>query len=289
MTSRVVTTGIAVAALAAALLPQPALAQPMTLPGAKSPSRSLTVNVTGLPKRTKAAVTIKRKGYKKLLKRSKTLKRMKPGKYRIVARTVRVGGSSYVPSPKKQSVRVTSGKGKRVRIRYRPVTAPTPPIPPIPPPVAPVSELRVVDRELTSVSMAWASSQDSVVVRRAAGPTAPDSLNAGVPVAVTQSSASDTGLAPGTEYSYAAFSIASDGRVSAPSVLTVKTLSISSLSAGGDHTCALLDDRSIRCWGDNSTGQLGNGTFAPTDVSTVVGVSDAIAVSAGRQHSCAHR
>jgi alpha-tubulin suppressor-like RCC1 family protein len=258
----------------------------MTLPVAKAPSRSLTVKVTGLPKRTKAAVTIKRKGYKKLLKRSKTLKRMKPGTYRIVARTVRVGGSSYVPSPKKQRVRVTSGKGKRVRIRYRPVSPPTPPIPP---PVAPVSEFRVGDRELTSVSMAWAASQDSVVVRRAAGPTALDSLNAGVPVAVTQESARDTGLAPGTEYSYAAFAIASDGRVSAPSVLTVKTLSISSISAGGDHTCSLIDDGSIRCWGENSFGQLGNGSFTPTDVSTVVGVSDAIAVSAGRLHSCAIR
>jgi alpha-tubulin suppressor-like RCC1 family protein len=72
-------------------------------------------------------------------------------------------------------------------------------------------------------------------------------------------------------------------------VLTVKTLGISSISAGGDHTCALIDDGSIRCWGDNSVGQLGNGTLAPTDVSTVVGVSDAIAVSAGRQHSCAIR
>ena len=54
---------------------------------------------------------------------------MKPGRYRIVARTVSVGGSSYVPSAKKQTVRVTSGKGKRVRIRYRLVTPPTPPIP----------------------------------------------------------------------------------------------------------------------------------------------------------------
>ena len=44
----------------------------MTLPVAKAPSRSLTVKVTGLPKRTKAAVTIKRKGYKKTLTKSKT-------------------------------------------------------------------------------------------------------------------------------------------------------------------------------------------------------------------------
>jgi cysteine-rich repeat protein len=32
-----------------------------------------------------------------------------------------------------------------------------------------------------------------------------------------------------------------------------------SLSAGGSHTCALLDDGSVKCWGDNYFGQLGQG------------------------------
>lgn len=30
------------------------------------------------------------------------------------------------------------------------------------------------------------------------------------------------------------------------------------MSAGGNHTCARLDDQSIRCWGRNDRGQLGN-------------------------------
>ncbi len=31
------------------------------------------------------------------------------------------------------------------------------------------------------------------------------------------------------------------------------------IAAGGSHTCAVLDDDTVKCWGDNSSGQLGNG------------------------------
>ena len=35
---------------------------------------------------------------------------------------------------------------------------------------------------------------------------------------------------------------------------------VQQMSFGIDHTCAILDDESMACWGDNASGQLGNGT-----------------------------
>jgi len=65
------------------------------------------------------------------------------------------------------------------------------------------------------------------------------------------------------------------------------------ISAGGRHTCALLDDNSVKCWGLASNGQLGYGdTNAVQDPSTVGAVDlgagrTAKAISAGGAHTCA--
>ena len=54
------------------------------------------------------------------------------------------------------------------------------------------------------------------------------------------------------------------------------------------HTCALLVDNTVKCWGYNNYGQLGDGTVTPryTPVS-VSGIDNATAISSGLIHTCA--
>lgn len=60
------------------------------------------------------------------------------------------------------------------------------------------------------------------------------------------------------------------------------------LAAGLVHTCAVFADGKVACWGGNSNGQLGNGTFKASNIlSPVEGLpSAAVAVAAGAYHSC---
>ncbi|MDI1437455.1 DUF4215 domain-containing protein [Polyangium sorediatum] len=53
--------------------------------------------------------------------------------------------------------------------------------------------------------------------------------------------------------------------------------------SGAHHTCALLEDHSVRCWGLNDDGQLGLGTVDLGDDHTTT----AIAIAAGAFHTCA--
>ncbi|NDF54090.1 MAG: hypothetical protein EB145_07855, partial [Proteobacteria bacterium] len=62
------------------------------------------------------------------------------------------------------------------------------------------------------------------------------------------------------------------------------------ISAGFIHTCAVSSIGEGWCWGDNTTGQVGDGTtstrFSPVAVALPVGETGWAALSAGYQHTC---
>ena len=65
------------------------------------------------------------------------------------------------------------------------------------------------------------------------------------------------------------------------------------VSAGAYHTCAILDNGDLKCWGYDGAGQLGDGgtntdTNAPSSTAIDLGTGrTAFAVSAGHKHTCA--
>ena len=72
--------------------------------------------------------------------------------------------------------------------------------------------------------------------------------------------------------------------------VTVPSLAIDrpkAIAAGGRHTCIRLFNDLVKCWGLNSSGQLGNGTTTSTAVPTAVDIGAALSLAAGADHTCA--
>jgi len=71
--------------------------------------------------------------------------------------------------------------------------------------------------------------------------------------------------------------------------LSLTSSGVVQVALGLNHACALLSNGAMKCWGDNSLGQLGDGTTtdrkAPTDVSGLN--SGVISITAGWNHTCA--
>jgi len=64
----------------------------------------------------------------------------------------------------------------------------------------------------------------------------------------------------------------------------------SQLVAGQVHTCLVLSSEEVVCWGDNTAGQLGDGTEISRHTPALVrDLFGAVALSAGIGHTCAIR
>lgn len=63
---------------------------------------------------------------------------------------------------------------------------------------------------------------------------------------------------------------------------------VEAIGAGGAHTCALLTSGGLKCWGDNTYGQVGDGSMrnrlTPVDVVGLPGT--VVALEAGSSHTC---
>jgi alpha-tubulin suppressor-like RCC1 family protein len=73
-----------------------------------------------------------------------------------------------------------------------------------------------------------------------------------------------------------------------PGVLRAVDLAVGNNRGLPPHGCAALLDGTVRCWGGNGSGQLGDGTTTDRPAAVqVAGVSGATKVAAGDNHSCA--
>ena len=61
------------------------------------------------------------------------------------------------------------------------------------------------------------------------------------------------------------------------------------VGTGDDHTCAILDDNSVSCWGRGNAGQLGQGSggsYVPVTTNEFGGDNAKIAIDSHGAHSC---
>ena len=84
----------------------------------------------------------------------------------------------------------------------------------------------------------------------------------------------------------------------ATSMVAAGTTIATAITAGGEHSCALLSTGQMECWGLNEEGRLGNGTstgpalcgsafWCSTTPVPVSGITNATAISGGSDHTCA--
>jgi alpha-tubulin suppressor-like RCC1 family protein len=76
--------------------------------------------------------------------------------------------------------------------------------------------------------------------------------------------------------------------ISAPGpIRTFATVPGIAIAVGGYHSCELMSDGTVMCWGNNRDHELGSGVNSTHTAQLVDNVAGAVAVTAGAYHSCA--
>ncbi len=72
-----------------------------------------------------------------------------------------------------------------------------------------------------------------------------------------------------------------------PQFVSGLTQGVLQITALGSHVCAILNDHSLKCWGDGSGGKLGVGTTSNSALPVSVPLANVNKISAGSSHTCA--
>lgn len=101
----------------------------------------------------------------------------------------------------------------------------------------------------------------------------------------TTTSATISGLTSGTAY---AFRVTSKAGTALSSSAYPAMSNLTSIAAGTNSTCALTVAKTVYCWGQNSYGQLGDGTTTTANAPKVVpGLRNVVGLDLDAQHVCA--
>lgn len=62
---------------------------------------------------------------------------------------------------------------------------------------------------------------------------------------------------------------------------------VEKLVVGWANACGILADKTVRCWGRNNMGELGNGVLSPTELPMDPGLTNVVDLAMGNAHTCA--
>lgn len=153
----------------------------------------------------------------------------------------------------------------------------------------------------TSLRVSWSAGGDAVtpssaIVYEVCRSTTAGACGTSFTVSATSSPGSAsldvTGLSTDRRYFFVMRARDEAGNTSSGTVeMSARTLGSRvaiEIAPGQDHACALIVDGTVRCWGRNTFGQLGNGTTTDSATPvTVTGLGGIISLASGYHHTCA--